>query len=98
MAITDTEEKQSALANLTALQTLILGGNNVSDISALADLFQLRSIDLSFNDISDIDTLVDSPFLGPRDFVDLTENPLSPEAIEGVETLRGRGVGVAFGS
>ncbi len=49
----------SALAGLTRLQVLALGGNNISDISALANLTDLESLDLQSNSISDISALSD---------------------------------------
>ena len=87
----------SALGNLTRLTTLILTGNGFRDISPLENLINLTDLDLSFNDISDIDALVSNRGLDGGDAVDLSFNPLSPEALEGIEALRGRGVGVAFG-
>lgn len=88
----------SLLENLTSLERLSLTDNDISDVSPLRDLFNfnLRSVNLRCNNISDISPLVNGDVLNQGDFLNLVDNPLSAQALEDIETLRDRGVGVTF--
>ena len=83
---------------LTSLETLTLGGNQISDISALAAVTGLTELYLNENQISDIGALVINIGLGEGDEVYLDNNwlDLSPgsRASQDIETLRDRGVTV----
>ena len=79
------------LENLTDLFELFLNANNISDLTPLGNLTNLSEVELANNSISDISALVDTGgFDG--DSIDLRNNPLSPQALEDIETLRARGV------
>jgi Leucine-rich repeat (LRR) protein len=85
------------LQGLTRLRWLILGENSISDVSPLQGLMELFRLDLDDNAISDVQALVDNPGLGSRDEVDLSNNPLSQQALcEHIPMLLARGVTVFF--
>ena len=85
----------SALSGLTNLEWLDLDENNISDISALSGLTNLEGLSLDKNNISDISALVSNAGISSGDTVYLTNNPLSPEAINiHIPQLEARGVEV----
>ena len=92
----------SSVANLEGLQYAVrmkelrLGTNNISDLSPLQNLTNLTNLDLRNNSISDISALVDNSGLDSGDSVRLEDNPLSPQALNDIETLEARGVDVTF--
>ena len=91
----------SVLQNLSKLVSLDLASTGLSDISVLEDLTNLAFLELSFNEISDISALVANEGLGlsntnEGDQVFLRDNPLSPQALEDVETLEARFVVVTL--
>lgn len=84
----------NGLQNLTSLYSLGVDENSISDITPLQDLTNLSTLGLGENDISDISALVSGSVLEFGDVVYLYNSPLSPQALDDVETLRDRGVGV----
>ncbi len=89
------------LQNLSKLVSLDLASTGLSDISVLENLTNLTFLELSFNEISDISALVANEGLGLSDTnegdeVLLRDNPLSPQALEDVETLEARFVVVTL--
>ena len=76
------------LAGLTALQTLNLSNNQISDISALDDLTALHTLDLSNNSITYISALTD---LTALETLDLSNNHISNigalAGLTGLQTL-----------
>ncbi len=74
------------------LRELSIAGDNVTDLSPLENLINLNTLNLSSNNISDISALVANSGLGEGDTVNLTDNPLSPQARDDIEVLRARGV------
>lgn len=81
-----------------ALNTLILYGNSISDITPLSGLLDLKYLDLNNNNISDITALVinsQSGGIGAGATVYLQLNPLSSQAINtDIPILNGAGAAV----
>ena len=83
------------LSGLRDMRVLVLSNNDISEIGDVGRLKNLWVLDVDNNDIADIAPLVDNPGMGRGDIVDLRQNPLSGQALEDVDVLRGRGVLVA---
>jgi hypothetical protein len=85
----------SAVAGLTNLTMLSLAFNQISDISALAGLTNLMGLYLNANQISDISALVANAGIDRGGIVDLSNNPLSQDALcNDIPTLDDRAVTV----
>ena len=79
------------------MDCLGLSRNQISDISSLDGLTDLSWLDIARNDIIDLAALVDNPGLGWGDYVDVTNNPLSGEALTvQIPALQARGVIVDY--
>ena len=77
------------------MEGLDLMMNQISDVGPLASLVNLNTLNLTYNSISDIQGLVDNSGLASGDFVHLSENPLSANALTvQIPALEGRGVTV----
>jgi cysteine-rich repeat protein len=87
----------SPLAGLINLTELWLNGNQIVDLSPLAGLNNLDELHLMYNQIVDISPLVDNTGIGDGDSVDLSENPLSCDAIlVDIPLLEARGATVSW--
>lgn len=82
------------LAGLTRLRILDLDDNLVRDVAPLTGLTALQVLSLADNRIRDIGPLVGNGGLRFGASVYLQGNPLSSASIDGIATLRGRGVEV----
>jgi Leucine-rich repeat (LRR) protein len=71
----------SPLATLTGLESLDLSGNQIADISALEGLVNLQSLGIALNQVTDLTALINNTGLGEDDQVDISDNPLTTEAI-----------------
>ncbi len=90
-------EDLTPLAGLTNLQRLDLDGNQITDVRPLASLKLLTSLYLSSNQITDVSPLVANTGLDKGDYIDLTDNPLSTQALnEHIPALKARGVTVSY--
>ena len=76
-----TSLKSGDFSGLTALTSLNLQSNSISDISALADLTALTHLSMSYNSVSDISALAD--------LTALTELYLSGNSISDISALEG---------
>ena len=95
IAVSDSVEILEGLQFAVNLTTLDLADDAlIRDLTPLQRLTNLTRLDLGGNDISDISALVRNSGLGSGDTVDLGSNPLSPQALVDVQTLRARGVTV----
>ena len=83
------------LSGLRDMRVLSLGSNDIAEIGEVGGLKNLWLLVLANNDIADIAELADNSDMGRGDIVDLRQNPLSAQAFEDVDVLRGRGVLVA---
>ena len=87
----------SSLAGLTKLKAIGLNSNSISDLSPLRGLTNLEWLRFVGNNITDLSPLVANTGLGERDWIDVTENPLSHTSIKThIPTLQSRGVTVEF--
>ena len=87
----------TGLETATNLRTVLLGRNSVSDLGALAGLANLDRLDLHDNGITDLSPLVENPDIGEGDWINLSGNPLSEEALNSqVPALMDRGVDVVL--
>jgi len=95
LTLIDTGIRLSELANLTNLKGLVLGGNQISDLSTLSNLTNLKGLVLGGNQISDLSPLVENSGLGAGDLVDFSGNPLSTTSLNDyIPQLEERGVEV----
>jgi internalin A len=82
---------------LTALTDLLLGDNDVSDLSPLSGLTELNWLYLDRNQISDILPLVNNPGMDNGDQLYLRSNPLGETSIDiHIPALQARGVTVYY--
>ncbi|MFZ3132528.1 MAG: leucine-rich repeat domain-containing protein, partial [Desulfosporosinus sp.] len=86
----------SPVATLSNLEMLWANMNGISDLSPLANLGKLNNLSLTDNQITEISMLVNNSGLGEGTYIDLTNNPLSPQAISDIQTLQSRGVNVVL--
>ena len=85
----------SPVQNLTNLQLLYLKHNYITDLSPLEGLINIERFYLEDNLITDILPLVYNPGLDEGDLLELGNNPLSEQSINGyIPVLRDRGVTV----
>lgn len=66
----------------SGLFQLIVPDNNITDVSPIATMPDIRVMDLHNNQIVDIGPLAASPYIGPDDQLNLTNNPLSEQSLE----------------
>ena len=85
------------LTHLTNLQELYLHRNELVDLTPLTQLKNLNTLSLNNNQIEDISPLIANTSLDKGDEVDLSNNPLSAQALnEHIPALQARGVKVRY--
>jgi len=85
------------LSGMTKMKYLYLSSNQISNIEPLSGMIKLEWLKLYNNQISDIKPLVDNPGISSGDYLELTDNPLSPTSIGTyIPQLQARGVTVYY--
>ncbi|MEO0852903.1 MAG: leucine-rich repeat domain-containing protein, partial [Cyanobacteria bacterium J06648_11] len=97
-ALNVSSDDSITVTDALGLTTLNAANSSISDLSGLESFTQLTDIDLSGNAIITVEPFLENNAgLGSGAVVDLTANPLSPEAIqEQIPALEARGVQVEF--
>ena len=90
------------IVDLTPLEQLDLAwlglsGNRIVDLTPLKQLIHLEVLKLDNNQIADLSPLVTNTNIGRGDWMNVSDNPLSEQALkEQIPTLKARGVEVIY--